>query len=317
MRVARNTGDRKDKEVEEHNTTYLPHCAWCPKCVKARGTGQESAWKKREPGRLDGLQVTMTVGKEEETTGCDAAHVCEQKGSADHCVIERVCHNVDLFGHTGVLTGDGEPALVQVQSAIKESKPFSRIHQQTLLKPMGRCSCNDNSFEPALECHCTDGLEGAGVDGRVVDGDNQCLVDHDWETPYARSMGNSSSKKIVEFGDSPNPERSRHYPETGAHEPVEGRHLDRHYESIPMNTSLYARADVLQSGVAGSRGGPLQTDGAPKILRRLGHHSGSHTPRVQRETNRRGEERHPRHGRRRGREHDAARDARTRRNSGR
>ena len=73
--------------------------------------------------------ITMIVVKDE-TTGCVAAHICEQKSAADKWVVERVCDDIDLFGHSGVvLKGDGEPALVQVQSAIKEKRTHPTICQ--------------------------------------------------------------------------------------------------------------------------------------------------------------------------------------------
>ena len=142
MRVARNPGDPTDKEVEEH-VTHLPHRSWCPVCVKARG--KEEAHKKvREQGEVPTVsmdyksfgeasteedKVTMIVVKDE-TTGCVAAHVCEQKSAADKWVVERVCDDIDLFGHSGVvLKGDGEPALIQVQSAIKEKRTHPTICQ--------------------------------------------------------------------------------------------------------------------------------------------------------------------------------------------
>ena len=67
-------------------------------------------------------KVTMILVKDE-TTGCVAAYVCEHKCAADNWVVERVCDDIDLFGHSGVvLKRDGEPALVRVQSAIKEKR---------------------------------------------------------------------------------------------------------------------------------------------------------------------------------------------------
>ena len=77
----------------------------------------------------------------DETTGFVAAHVCEQEYAADKWVVERVCDHIDLFGHSGVvLKGNGEPALVQVQSAVKEKRTHPTICQNppgTILNPMG------------------------------------------------------------------------------------------------------------------------------------------------------------------------------------
>ena len=105
--------------------------------MKARG--KEEAHKKvREQGEVPTVsmdhksfgeasteedKVTVIVLKDE-TTGCVAALVCDQRSAADKWVVRAsVCDDIDLFGHRGVvLKGDGEPALVQVQSAIKEKR---------------------------------------------------------------------------------------------------------------------------------------------------------------------------------------------------
>ena len=102
-----------------------------------------------------------------------------KKSAADKWVVERVCDS-DLFGHSGVvLEGDGEPALVQVQSAIKERRTHSTICQNLpAYNPQSNGSAesstrsyvsgtgNENSSGPALGHHREDRLEGTGMDGR-------------------------------------------------------------------------------------------------------------------------------------------------------
>ena len=44
-----------------------------------------------------------------------------QKGAGDRWVVDRICDDIGLWGHTElIIEGDGEPALVQVQEAIKD-----------------------------------------------------------------------------------------------------------------------------------------------------------------------------------------------------
>ena len=188
VRVARNPGDPTDKEVEEHNVTHLPHCSWCPVCVKARG--KEEAHKKvREQGEVPTVSmdyksfgeasteednVTMIVVKDE-TTGCVAALVCEQNSAADKWVVDRVCDDIELFGHSGMCSKEMESQhclMCSPQSKRKErTQQFVRTRQRTILNPMGvrRESStrsyvsgrgNENSSGPALGHHHEDRLEG-------------------------------------------------------------------------------------------------------------------------------------------------------------
>ena len=91
---------------------------------RKRGSAQASARTPRSPDRFHGLQVIRWSIDEEGV----AAHVCQLKRAADKSVVERVCDDINLFGHSGVvLKGDGEPALVQVQSAIKEKRGHPTI----------------------------------------------------------------------------------------------------------------------------------------------------------------------------------------------
>ena len=45
-----------------------------------------------------------------------AAHVVEQKGSADQWAVQRILDDIRMIGHTNIsMMGDGEPALVKVK----------------------------------------------------------------------------------------------------------------------------------------------------------------------------------------------------------
>ena len=103
MRVARNFGDTCDKEVEEHNTTHLPHRLWLPVCVQTRGEEEphrkvrEHSWNPTVSMVCNSFGVAPTeedevamIVVENGATRCVAAHACEYKGS-----VERVCDGID------------------------------------------------------------------------------------------------------------------------------------------------------------------------------------------------------------------------------
>ena len=73
-------------------------------------------------------KIQMVV--KDESTGCVSAHVCEAKGAGDRWVVERICDDIGLWGHTELMIeGDGEPALVQVQDAIKDKCNHKTVPQ--------------------------------------------------------------------------------------------------------------------------------------------------------------------------------------------
>ena len=161
---------------------------------RKRGSVQESAtvsmdYKSFGEASMEDDKVTVIVVKDE-TTGCVAAHVCEQKSAADKWVVERVCDDIDLFGHSGlVLKGDGEPALVQVQSAIKEKRTHPTICQnppafnpqsngsaeRAVQDVMPQVRAMKIAVDQRLGTTVEDRLEGTGMDGRVVGGADQSV----------------------------------------------------------------------------------------------------------------------------------------------
>ena len=112
--------------------TRLPHRSWCEVCIKARGredahasqmekgTKPTIALDSKEFGEAEDSEdkITTIILKDEES-GCMAAHVIEQKGSAGQWAVQRILDDIRMFGHTDIIMkGDGEPALVQVQREI-------------------------------------------------------------------------------------------------------------------------------------------------------------------------------------------------------
>ena len=71
----------------------------------------------------------MVVVKDE-STRCVSAHVCEAKGAGDRWVVDRICDDIGLWGHTElIIKGAGEPALIQVQEAIKDKWNHKTVPQ--------------------------------------------------------------------------------------------------------------------------------------------------------------------------------------------
>ena len=53
-----------------------------------------------------------------------------QKGAGDRWVVDRICDDIGLWGHTElIIKGDGEPALIQVQEAIKDKWNHKTVPQ--------------------------------------------------------------------------------------------------------------------------------------------------------------------------------------------
>ena len=60
------------------------------------------------------------IAIKDEKTGSMAAHACQQQCAADTWIFDTLCDDLDMFGRAAiVLKGDGEPAMMQVQGAVK------------------------------------------------------------------------------------------------------------------------------------------------------------------------------------------------------
>ena len=91
-RIAKDPQQPTEQDIKEHNVTHLPHCSWCPVCVKARGRedmhrkvldkGDKPTvsmdYKAFGESEHDDDKIHMVVVKDE-STGCVSAHVCETK----------------------------------------------------------------------------------------------------------------------------------------------------------------------------------------------------------------------------------------------
>ncbi len=74
----------------------------------------------------DGDKVTVILIKDEQTATV-AAHVYHQNGTTDAWIIDRICEDLAMFGRAEIiLRGDGEPAMMQVQGAVKNKRPAAR-----------------------------------------------------------------------------------------------------------------------------------------------------------------------------------------------
>ena len=149
--------------------------------------------------------------------GCIAAHVVEQKGSADQWAVQRIFDDIRMFGHTDIIMkSDGEPALVKEQREIVDKSSVGSVPQ----KPPAYDPQANGAVERGVQLFMNQlRAMNIGQEQRIhmkIDTSwksvewmvelaptliNRCLVGHDGKTPYARLMGKNSSKDIVEIGE--------------------------------------------------------------------------------------------------------------------
>ena len=135
----RNPLDPTPGEREEHDATHRPFRPWCPSCVKARGKEDphySQVKKENDEGMptwsFDYAHIGDEAEEKENKTilvGRDKwkkhtfVHSVECKGCGDPNIVDRAIKAMDEPGNTKViLKGDGGPALIQVQDAVKKVK---------------------------------------------------------------------------------------------------------------------------------------------------------------------------------------------------
>ena len=154
VRRAPNPSDPTPEERETHNATHRPFRPWCPVCVKAMGR-EDPHYRKTTEERKRGMPTmamdyaaiteqekapdgttttnsrTILVGRDKWTKHT-FSYTVKCKGLGDDKVVKKVLKSIDETGNTRmILKGDGEPALVQVQEAVKEK----RSHETVLQNP--------------------------------------------------------------------------------------------------------------------------------------------------------------------------------------
>ena len=131
-----NPSDPIPEEREKHMTSHLPFRGWCPICVKAKGR-EDAHYKQTKEQKEKGLprmamdyaetgekadksdERKLLCGRERWTkwTFC---HLVTCKGLGDDRIVGKVARTMGETGFTKMeLKGDGEPALIQVQEAVK------------------------------------------------------------------------------------------------------------------------------------------------------------------------------------------------------
>ena len=157
----------------------------------------------------DDDKIQMVVVKDE-STECVSAHVSDGKGAGDRWVVGRICDDIGLWGHTElIIKGDGEPALNQVQEAIKDKWNHKTVPQNPLvLNPqvngaaeraveemMGEMSALKIGFEQRIGIKIPTRfkiIEWVVELAPVVI--NRFLVDHDGEDAILEAHGQAQQK---------------------------------------------------------------------------------------------------------------------------
>ena len=92
-------------------------------------------------------KATAIVGRDKKTVST-FAHVCENKGTSDKWVVNKLLEDIDLMGHTEIiLKGDGEPALVQVMEEVKRR----RCHPTIIQNPPAYDPQSNGAAEKAVQ----------------------------------------------------------------------------------------------------------------------------------------------------------------------
>ena len=233
IRRPANPADPTPEERERHNCTHLPYRPWCPICVKARGR-EDSHYKRTKEQKEKGIpkvcidyavtgenldmsdERKMLCGRERWTQHT-FAHLVSCKGLGDEKIVNKVNRSMRETGFTKMaLKGDGEPALVQVQEAVKDK----RNHETIVENPPAHDPQANGEAERAVQevkaqMRCIKlGLEARikkSVDARqpvmewiiphAADCINRFLIGEDGRTPHFRIHAKMFSAKVFEFGE--------------------------------------------------------------------------------------------------------------------
>ena len=230
----RNPSDPTPAEREAHYATHRPFRPWCPICVKARGR-EDPHYAKVRKEKDEGLPTVSidyaSLGTEEDEerggvgilvgrdkwTQLTFCFYVECKGTGDKHIVNRVARSVGESGNVkAILKGDGEPALIQVQEAVKEART-----QETVVKnPPAYDPQSNGAAERAVQevkgqiRSLKLGLE-ARIGRRIKSEEpiigwmvthaagviNRFLVGADGRTPYYRTYGKQFIAKTFELGE--------------------------------------------------------------------------------------------------------------------
>lgn len=225
--------DPTPSERERHNASHLPYRSWCPVCVhsRAREDPHYSETKEEMGTGLPRVSVDYaTIGEKQDVVdtqrilvGRDKwtkhtfAHKVQCKGLGDSKIVKKLRRSIDRPGNTRViLKGDGEPALVQVQEAVKDA----RNHETILENPPAYDPQANGEAERAVgEIKAQLRAVKIGLESRLkkkVDSElpilewmiphsgdliTRYLIGADGKTPYYRIYQKFFQGKAYEFGE--------------------------------------------------------------------------------------------------------------------
>ena len=143
-RPCKEPGQPTKEEMDQHAITHLPFRRWCPFCVKGKAKDDPHRKVEQEVKEAGVPIISMDymylgnqgerLEKEEQggvptvVMRCNRsrvtfAHVCRAKGATDEWVVKKLAKDIDSLGYGSVvLRADNEPAIVQMQEAIKEQR---------------------------------------------------------------------------------------------------------------------------------------------------------------------------------------------------
>ena len=199
-----NPSDPMPEEREKHMTSHLPFRGWCPICVKAKGR-EDAHYKQTKEQKEKGLprmamdyaetgekadksdERKLLCGRERWTkwTFC---HLVTCKGLGDNRIVGKVARTMGETGFTKMeLKGDGEPALVQVQEAVKV-----RRQQETIVTnpPAHDPQANGEAERAVQEVKAQIRCFKIGLEARIEASFDASLPFMEWLIPHAADVIN-------------------------------------------------------------------------------------------------------------------------------